>query len=187
MMLGQLICLDRRYQRMNCFNIREAQALLKKRFFVDLINSNDHHVLLSKTMLGLRFKTQDLSVINANGRLASTFGLSRLLANRPFAASTTVENIQALPLDAFFSQKLLAASTSSKLFSIFSRYVLEIVCFFQNPVISLRHFSSSLFLVYSSKNVEPLVGFNFFHSVFLSLYDVVSNHWASFKDYRAAS
>ena len=33
-MLCQLVCLDRRYQRMNCFNIREVQALLKGRFFV---------------------------------------------------------------------------------------------------------------------------------------------------------
>jgi len=60
-MLGQLICLDRRYQRMNCFNIREVQSLLKRRFFTDLINSNDHHDLLDQTMLGIRFKTNDLN------------------------------------------------------------------------------------------------------------------------------
>lgn len=35
-MLAQLICVDRRYQRMNCFNVREIQALLKQRFFPNL-------------------------------------------------------------------------------------------------------------------------------------------------------
>lgn len=172
-MLGQLICLDRRYQRMNCFNIREAQALLKKRFFVDLINSNDHHTLLSKTMLGLRFKTQDLSVLNANGRLASTFGLSRLLSNRTFAASAEIDNVQSFPLDAFFSQKLLASTSYSKFFSILSRFVLEIFFFIQNPMISLRHFFSCLSLAYSDKNFEVLIGFDFFSSIFSSFYHVI--------------
>ncbi len=55
-MLCQLVCVDRRYQRMNCFNIREAESLLKRRFFTDLINSKDQHILLNKTAIGLRFK-----------------------------------------------------------------------------------------------------------------------------------
>jgi hypothetical protein len=160
MMLGQLICLDRRYQRMNCFNIREAQAILKKRFFVDLINSNDHHTLLSKTMLGLRFKTQDLSVVHPNGRLASTFGLSRLLANRSFASHTSVENIQSLPLDAFFTQYLLTTSQSSKILSFVARFFLEIIFFSQNPILSLRHISSSLLLAYDTTSLRALLGFD---------------------------
>jgi hypothetical protein len=55
-MLCQLVCVDRRYQRMNCFNIRELQGILKRRFFSDLVNSNDHHTLLNDSMIGLRFK-----------------------------------------------------------------------------------------------------------------------------------
>ena len=35
-MLAQLVCVDRRYQRMNTFNARELQALLKQRFFNDI-------------------------------------------------------------------------------------------------------------------------------------------------------
>ena len=75
-MLGQLICLDRRYQRMNCFNIREVQSLLKRRFFTDLINSNDHHELLDQTMLGLRFKTNNLNSLNSHLVLHNNFGLT---------------------------------------------------------------------------------------------------------------
>ena len=31
-MLMQLVCVDRRYQRMNCFNVRELQGNLKRKF-----------------------------------------------------------------------------------------------------------------------------------------------------------
>lgn len=171
MMLGQLICLDRRYQRMNCFNIREAQAILKKRFFVDLINSNDHHTLLSKTMLGLRFKTQDLSVIHPNGRLASTFGLSRLLANRSFTSNTPVNTIQSSPLDTYFSQQVVTACLSSRLFSFFSSVFLEIVFFFQNPITPLRNMSSSLFLAYNNRSFKPLLAVDTIISTYINLCD----------------
>jgi len=55
-MLCQLVCVDRRYQRMNCFNIRELQGILKRKFFTDLVNSNDHRELLDQSVIGLRFK-----------------------------------------------------------------------------------------------------------------------------------
>ena len=42
---------------MNCFNIRELQGILKRKFFTDLVNSHDHRLLLDNTMLGLRYKT----------------------------------------------------------------------------------------------------------------------------------
>jgi len=60
-MLMQLVCVDRRYQRMNCFNIRELQGILKRRFFSDLVNSADHREILSSSMIGLRFKTNNNS------------------------------------------------------------------------------------------------------------------------------
>ena len=55
-MLCQLVCTDRRYARMNCFNIRELQSILKNKFFADLVNSHDHRDLLNQSMIGLRFK-----------------------------------------------------------------------------------------------------------------------------------
>lgn len=62
-MLCQLVCVDRRYQRMNCFNIRELQGILKRRFFNDLVNSNDHRDLLNNSMIGLRFKLNNSNSI----------------------------------------------------------------------------------------------------------------------------
>lgn len=38
--LCQLVCIDRRYQRMNCFNVRELQSLLRNRFFHELTPSS---------------------------------------------------------------------------------------------------------------------------------------------------
>jgi hypothetical protein len=58
-MLCQLVCVDRRYQRMNCFNIRELQGNLKRRFFSDLVNISDHRDFLDSTMIGLRFRTNN--------------------------------------------------------------------------------------------------------------------------------
>jgi len=68
-MLCQLVCTDRRYARMNCFNIRELQGILKRKFFTDLVNSHDHRNLLDQTMIGLRFKVNqgnntDLDVLS---------------------------------------------------------------------------------------------------------------------------
>jgi len=60
---------------MNAFNIREVQSLLKRRFFTDLINTHDHHLLLDKTMVGLRFKTNDLNTLNPNTFLLYNYGI----------------------------------------------------------------------------------------------------------------
>lgn len=65
-MLAQLVCVDRRYQRMNCFNIRELQSMLKRRFFTDLVSLNDHHTLLNNTMVGLRFKSNNTNLIDSD-------------------------------------------------------------------------------------------------------------------------
>jgi hypothetical protein len=56
-MLFQLVCTDRRYARINCFNIRELQGILKRKFFVDLIDSHDYKDLLKSSMINLRYKT----------------------------------------------------------------------------------------------------------------------------------
>lgn len=58
-MLMQLVCVDRRYEKMNCFNIRQLQSILKRRFFTDLVNSSDHREILSTSMIGLRFKNNN--------------------------------------------------------------------------------------------------------------------------------
>jgi len=75
LMLCQLVCVDRRYQRMNCFNIREIQSILKRRFYTDLINTHDHHSFLDKTAMGLRFKTNNINNINSNIFIFYNYGI----------------------------------------------------------------------------------------------------------------
>lgn len=75
-MLCQLVCTDRRYQRMNCFNIRELQSILKRKFFTDLFNSHDHRELLGKSMIGLRYTMNNTLNINHDLLSFYQFGTS---------------------------------------------------------------------------------------------------------------
>jgi len=62
---------------MNCFNIREVESLLKSRFFPDLINSHDYRVLINNTTLGLRFKLNNLGVIDNTFLLFNYYGIDK--------------------------------------------------------------------------------------------------------------
>ena len=81
-MLCQLVCADRRYQRMNCFNIRELQGILKRRFFTDLVNSSDHREILDSSMIGLRFKTNNTFNLNHDILNFYNFGTTTDLKHR---------------------------------------------------------------------------------------------------------
>jgi hypothetical protein len=97
-MLCQLVCLDRRYQRMNCFNIRELQVLLRGRFFTDLVNDTAHHTFLDKTMIGLRFKTNNLNVISPNMLLSYQYGLNTnsFVNQQTFNSNNSVYNFTSI-------------------------------------------------------------------------------------------
>jgi hypothetical protein len=107
-MLAQLVCVDRRYQRMNCFNIREIQSILKRRFFNDLINTSDHHEFLNQTMLGLRYKTNNLNALNPNMFLFHNYGLDLSFKNRSVFFSSSCAD---------FSENSVLLSNKSFLFS----------------------------------------------------------------------
>ena len=74
-MLCQLVCTDRRYARMNCFNIRELQGILKRKFFVDLVNSHDHKSLLEESMVGMRYKANNTLNLDLDYTSFYNFGL----------------------------------------------------------------------------------------------------------------
>jgi hypothetical protein len=81
-MLAQMICIDRRYQRMNCFNIREIQTLLRSRYHRDRWDSNEHHTFLHETALGLRLKLIGLNTITPNMLLSNEYGIRHSNLNR---------------------------------------------------------------------------------------------------------
>lgn len=75
-MLCQLVCTDRRYARMNCFNIRELQGILKRKFFVDLTNSHDHRVIFDESIIGMRFKINSTKNLDFDYFNFYTFGIN---------------------------------------------------------------------------------------------------------------
>jgi hypothetical protein len=109
-MLCQLVCLDRRYQRMNCFNIREIQTLLKARFYADLLNENSQHLFLSRTSSNLRFKLQDLTFLNLNTLLSNRYGINTGL---------TTKN-QTYNVNVFSDNSYVKEQNLSHFFSLFS-------------------------------------------------------------------
>jgi hypothetical protein len=91
-MLCQLVCIDRRYQRMNCFNIRELQGILKRRFFTDLVNTSDFRQLMDTSMVGLRFKTNNNIAGTPNSFAFYNFGTttSAKVKTSAFTSNVTV-------------------------------------------------------------------------------------------------
>ena len=81
-MLCQLVCTDRRYARMNCFNIRELQSVLKNKFFTDLVNSHDHKDLLSQSMIGLRFRQNSNSNLDLDMSSFYNYGIHKTNVNK---------------------------------------------------------------------------------------------------------
>lgn len=102
-MLCQLVCLDRRYQRMNCFNIREVEALLKGRFFPDLVATHDYRTVLNSTVLGLRYKTAGLAPLSNGTLLFQTYGL---LTN-PNQLEMSAQSQMVRPETAFYAAERL--------------------------------------------------------------------------------
>jgi len=73
--LCQLVCIDRRYQRMNCFNVRELQSLVRKKFFMDLTQNNDLRFNLDNSVLGLKNKLNS-KLTNNSYNLYANLGVS---------------------------------------------------------------------------------------------------------------
>ena len=75
-MLCQLVCVDRRYQRMNCFNIRELQGILKRKFFTDLVNTSDSHKATESTLISMRHKHNMSNILLYDQSLLYNFDLT---------------------------------------------------------------------------------------------------------------
>lgn len=142
-MLCQLVCVDRRYQRMNCFNIREAESLLKRRFFTDLINSKDQHVLIDKTAIGLRYKINDDLSLRGNINNLYNFGLeinSQIRSNTYFNIVNDVidfDNVRSFQINSYF-------------FKLISYFYTTNIFFLLN----------SIFYFFLDKNFLSVAGFN---------------------------
>jgi heme/copper-type cytochrome/quinol oxidase subunit 1 len=161
-MLCQLVCVDRRYQRMNCFNIRELQTILKRKFFTDLVNSNDHHDLLANSMVGLRFKTNSLNFIDNDMLMFYNYGTTRDIKVK----SNILTNGYYIYLNA-------VESTADRLYDIllptFDRLIIGYLLFlniFADPILYLNPFTSTFSTNRDWSKPEYLNLFEHFEMIF---------------------
>ena len=81
-MLAQLICLDRRFQRMGCFNIREIQTLLQTKDSAHSTESQDQRDLVNDTILGIRLRDMGFEDLQSGHKARLFEGLSLMAARR---------------------------------------------------------------------------------------------------------
>jgi hypothetical protein len=163
-MLMQLVCVDRRYQRMNCFNVRELQGNLKRKFFTDLVNSNDHRDFLNQSILGMRFKTNNNLAITPDMEAFYNFGTTTTSKAKTFEFTNSYAEV-----NTFFTS-FIANSTSYLYFfninnlNIFTNLTTHIKALFDTVVsINLYSIMTSLNMFNSLSN---LISFNLSHFKF---------------------
>jgi hypothetical protein len=174
-MLCQLVCTDRRYARMNCFNIRELQSILKRRFFTDLVNSHDHKSLLDKSMIGVRYRSNLNSQLESDIFSFYNFGL-HLSRNHQFGTFTKESPTltpQSTRFDFFAISYFLKTSPRGEFYNSFfstlhnfTTELLSLVFFFSSKAFFLNPMSVYL----ESFLKSSLLSFNVFTNSFVSFF-----------------
>jgi len=96
LMLVQLVCLDRRYQRMNCYNIREIQTILKSKYSPNTAESSDVRFGLEETIIGLRFQLNGIEFIDPSFTL--------------FYKNALLNNVKLTSLHTFLNKPILTVN-----------------------------------------------------------------------------
>ena len=177
-MLCQLVCVDRRYQRMNCFNIRELQGILKRRFFTDLVNSNDHRDLLNDSMIGLRFKLNNSQSIEPDIFSFYNIGTTNTLKSKNINLTSVYEAPSLFPVNlnvgGVFPALTFPVGNQNVLINS-STYTpntdLNILTFFYNGVTMFQsiHYSSIVSPFNFLEQVKQLFALNFNFALDLNL------------------
>jgi len=121
-MLCQLVCVDRRYQRMNCFNIRELQGILKRKFFTDLVNTSDSHKTMESTMIGMRHKNNMSDILLYDQSLFYNFDLTNTSKQKSFSL-TPGKVYTYSPLNFNVSQYIPQSNTSFNFVNVYKTLI----------------------------------------------------------------
>jgi hypothetical protein len=139
-MLCQLVCVDRRYQRINCFNIRELQGILKRKFFTDLVNTSDSRSAIDSTIIGMRHKNNMSNILLYDQHLFYNFDITTTSKYKSF----------------FISPGEIYSYSNSKLvnFSTFLNFIpsLKYVNVLQQPAVILNETIKDFFFFYIYPN-----------------------------------
>jgi hypothetical protein len=133
---------------MNCFNIRELQSILKRKFFTDLINTHDHRDLLEQSMIGLRYKTNNNLNLNPDVLSFYNFGLTTSNLNKTLMFTNVNSSSTNLSLSSYDYFFINLFNTKNNLLSIlpFSFYV-NTICEYLYFIFSFNLLPSSLFSI----------------------------------------
>jgi hypothetical protein len=161
-MLCHLVCTDRRYARMNCFNIRELQSILKRKFFTDLVNTHDHRDLLEQSMIGLRYKSNNSLNLNSDILSFYNFGISttnlnKLLLFTNSSSNSSVKNLK--NYDYFFINFF---NSKSNFFSLSPlSFYINTICEYFSLLLSFSIFNLPFFNI-NSLGATLLTNINFY-------------------------
>jgi hypothetical protein len=131
---------------MNCFNIRELQSILKRKFFTDLINTHDHRNLLEQSMIGLRYKTNNNLNLNPDTLSFYNFGLTTSNLNKTLMFTNTNSHFTNLSLSNYNYFFINLFNTKTNAFTVlpFSFYI-NTLCEYLYLTFSFNLTPSSLF------------------------------------------
>jgi hypothetical protein len=181
-MLCQLVCVDRRYQRMNCFNIREIQGILKRKFFTDLVNNSDNRMGIDNSVLNMRYKNNMSNILLYDQSLFYNFDLTNSSKSKLFPFNS-LKSTEYTPFQIFNNQHNLNLGISQYIhYNSFLKVpflflqILKDLSYFFSPYIIL----SSISLVNMLSYLKIFFSSVFFipHFNFLSMY----NHLLAFLD-----
>jgi hypothetical protein len=145
-MLCHLVCTDRRYARMNCFNIRELQSILKRKFFTDLVNTHDHRDLLEQSMIGLRYKTNNSLNLNSDVLSFYNFGINTSNLNKVLLFTNNTTNSKATTLNTYNYFFINFFNFNNNFFSFLpSSFYINTVCEYFSLLLSFNIFCFPFF------------------------------------------
>lgn len=87
---------------MNCFNVRELQSLVRKRFFMETLNTNFVTNNLNNSMISLKYKTNNINLNKNNSFINNNFGISNVVNKKININNLNIEN-QSINLEDFRS------------------------------------------------------------------------------------
>jgi hypothetical protein len=157
-MLCQLVCVDRRYQRMNCFNIRELQGILKRKFFTDLVNTSDSHKAVESTLINLRHKNNMSNILLYDQSLFYNFDLTNTSKYKTF-------NFNPGKIYTYSGLNLLPTTTGSMFSGLFSFYIIN----YYNTISNIFKDISKFIYIPSVVNVSTILNsFSYVQQVFVN-------------------
>jgi hypothetical protein len=155
-MLCQLVCVDRKYQRMNCFNIRELQGILKRKFFTDLVNTSDNRLAMDSTLIAMRHRNNMSNILLYDQSLFYNFDLTNISKYKSFFigskethsySTTNITGINFVNFTSLFLQKF----NISKPYLSLNQVVKDFIFFLYSPFLhSILTFNNSISYIKSS-------------------------------------